>query len=303
METAVKISPLEYQKATKLSSLLSTLFRKNPKNDGWIPATPKQTLKSLIPKPIRIATLNIWFDATLSTERWQQSLLNLCELKPDVICLQETTKKFLIQMSEQPWIQQDYFVSDINGATFVDGSWYGCAIAINKNLGTLPIIRMLKFPGSKMGRGLLTVDLSLVTSTNEQKTISIGTSHLESRKEDWPERQEQLKLVAKLLQTNSIFCGDLNIYDDKEESTFISNLQWKDSYSASNITQGSGETWGKWHVDPKHNGELRRLDRILLRDGIKVLKYEMFGDLKLQGLGIDVYPSDHLGVCVDVEVL
>ena len=300
MESNEQLNTLEFKKPSKMRSILSKFGLGSPAVGIWRPVNPVVVGKHVI-KGLKIATLNVWFDAMISSHRWQQSLDNLEKLNPDIICFQETTKKFLIQTSEQNWVRTGYYCSDIDGSTFIDKCWYGCALLVRKSIG-FPTIRNLKFNESKMGRGLLFAEIGFYHANGDLVSINIGTSHLESRQEDWPQRQVQLQTISQNLPCNSVFCGDLNIYDDLLESQFIESLGWRDSFRELGI-DGLGETWGKWNLTKGHDGSCRRLDRVIIKSGrLKPIRYETFGQDALAGLDVLVYPSDHLGVCVDFEL-
>ena len=301
MERGTAIQPLEYVKSTKTSKFLSKLLSKPYIPGCWKPAKALNPRKSVPLMALKIVTLNVWFDAHLSALRWQQSFNNIQLLNADVICFQEVTKKFLEQMSQQPYIQNDYYCSDVDGSTFLE-SWYGCCVIVKKEiLMERPRIHNLKFEGSKMGRGLLSIDVLVCNRSNNNISITIGTSHLESRHEDWIERQKQLQTITKKMPNNSIFCGDLNIYDDEQESAFISNLGWSDSFKTLGI-EGPGITWGKWTFPKNDDSPGRRLDRILYKEcDLKPMNYGTFGQNEIKGVDV-IYPSDHLGVTVGFEL-
>ena len=251
----------------------------------------QQTTK--VPTSFRIATLNIWFDASFNKQRFEASLENLRNLNPDIIGLQECTKLFLEILSNNKWIQCNYIVSDLTTCTF--NGWYGVVMLVKRSRSDVQFLSFTKHDfQSKMGRALVVANLN-IGGTN----ISIGSSHFESGDLDEPVRKIQFEQSTKLLDNEaSILCGDFNIVEDQRESEYLKNeLQWNDAFINFVVTPDiDGSTFGIYQPKPVSK---RRLDRVLFKN-LTIGSIFNFGSL-INVRDIDdkesfIYPSDHLGV-------
>jgi hypothetical protein len=121
----------------------------------------------------------------------------------------------------------------------------------------------------------------------------------------------------------SIFCGDTNIDTYPELEPLLSAGyvdSWLNTYPEFahspdlrevGVTYGTAGLRGS-HSPSNSDGPPRRLDYTMAR-GVKVKGCELLGgrsipkgewatSSELQGLELDVYVSDHLGILVDVEL-
>lgn len=121
----------------------------------------------------------------------------------------------------------------------------------------------------------------------------------------------------------SIFCGDTNIDTYSELEPLLSTGyvdSWLDTHPefahfsdlrAVGVTFGTAGLRGL-HSPGNSDGPPRRLDYVMTR-GMEVKKCELIGGKLIpkekwatssedQGLELDVYVSDHLGILVDVEL-
>ena len=241
---------------------------------------------------IKLATLNVWFDAYFQTERNAASIANLIDLKADVIALQECTKKMLKSFTDSEFIRRNYVITDVKGDTF--DAWYGVVLLISKTRPDICIESMQKlpYPETKMGRSLLLTHL-LVGG----KKVIFSTSHFESRPEDEPVRKLQFEFVTKYFEQTGgvcVMCGDFNIAFDDRESALLESLGWNDS-----CPDKSMMTFNPFKPDE----EKKRLDRVVFRGaGIKIGNYSHFGDkpMDMPQSPKPVFASDHLGVCVEI---
>ncbi|CAF4387662.1 unnamed protein product, partial [Rotaria sordida] len=101
----------------------------------------------------------------------------LCDIlnksQAQIIGLQEMTKNILQQLVAQPFVQERYYVSDIDGRTFND--WYGVVLLIDNRLN-ISNLNLINFPQSIMGRRLIFAEIKL----DQNEILRIGTVHLES---------------------------------------------------------------------------------------------------------------------------
>ncbi|MFD1096636.1 endonuclease/exonuclease/phosphatase family protein [Salegentibacter chungangensis] len=113
-------------------------------------------------------------------------------------------------------------------------------------------------------------------------------------------RQESAKLIwKKINEVNAgelpvVLMGDLNLEPDTEAIQFLSE-KLNDSKSISeNVVFGPEGTFNGYEFNQPVT---RRIDYILVSDGIKVLKYGVLSDSKDQK-----YPSDHLPVLIKLNI-
>ena len=91
-------------------------FRYDSEKKKWQPTSFKKSLSS---KSLKLISYNVWFNTQVSFEKRVQSLIEIFKSKQaDVIGLQEVILSFLRLIKEDPWIQQNCFLSDIEGTTF-----------------------------------------------------------------------------------------------------------------------------------------------------------------------------------------
>ncbi|KAJ3269458.1 hypothetical protein HDV01_001378 [Terramyces sp. JEL0728] len=247
--------------------------------------------KSTTQKTLSIVTFNIWFDGLLQQERYAALINEISKHSPDVICLQECNSGSQKQLSEHPYIKQNYILTDINMESF--DTWYGIVMLIKKEL-TINSIEKIPFQ-TRMGRYLIKTNISV-----NGRDISIGTSHFESGFNDFEMRKQQWQDSTTNLQGTSILCGDFNIHDDENETEILASLGWKDTWfdgekKSKDVDRG-GITFGHWK-----GGKERRLDRVLYK-GLKPTFIEIIGDYVLEGFPAPIYISDHMGVYTTFQV-
>eukprot|EP00835_Amoeboradix_gromovi_P005778 NODE_583_length_6431_cov_0.491788.p1 type:complete len:315 gc:universal NODE_583_length_6431_cov_0.491788:1673-2617(+) len=259
-----------------------------------------------------LATLNVWFDAYFNMDRFDSSINNLKTFNPDIICLQEVTKAFFSVLLANPWIQDNYILSDVDGHSF--DTWYGVIILVKRTSENIKFKSFVKFnfPVTKMGRSLISAHL-MINSYN----VYINTSHFESNEEDENVRKDQYETCTAQFQSMlglinehaiGILCGDFNIYnDEKETATLVNELKWTDAWL--NYKNHKMEyTFGLYQPDKEL--EQRRIDRVLYRysdpmmeSNVALLKYFGNEPFKDKATRTEIYPSDHLGVYCKLEFL
>lgn len=63
----------------------------------------------------KFLTYNVWFDSFFRDERMKELFEILKNTSPDFIGLQEVLPEFFQCLVQQKWVQENYYVSDING--------------------------------------------------------------------------------------------------------------------------------------------------------------------------------------------
>ena len=157
-------------------------------------------------KKLSLVSWNIWFDNFECKLRYDYILQYIRNHKPDVVCLQEVTNKFINQLRiDYSDILSEYCFSDSNvdSATVIP---YGVATLCKREL--FPTFSFEYFP-TKMYRKLLVTEFMI-----GKVPFKIGTVHLESLNNQ-ATREQQLKVCSKRFEdvednTFSIICGDFN---------------------------------------------------------------------------------------------
>jgi len=173
------------------------------------------------------------------------------------------------------------------------------------------------YPNSRMGRDALFVDIALP----QDKTLRVGTSHLESLRANPPRRPAQLNLAASFMKQADagIVGGDLNSIEEFDKTIHLGS-GLKDAYLESGGEEDAveGMTWGQMVTDENRDQfGLGRLDKILFCGGLEVDPegFRTFGmDVVLEGEAAEdlidnaegrlqkAWATDHLGVMADFRV-
>jgi len=167
-----------------------------------------------------------------------------------------------------------------------------------------------------MGRDVLFVDIVLP----QDKTLRVGTTHLESLRASPPLRPAQLTTAADLMKDTdvAIVGGDLNAIEDFDKTLHLEN-DLKDAYLENGGAEGDeeGATWGQMVTKMERaRFGLGRLDKILFcGDGLVLEGFQTFGmDAVLEGEagerlvneyfgGLEkAWVTDHLGIMANFRV-
>lgn len=216
-----------------------------------------------------------------------------------------------------------------------DPSWqsrqpYFVAIFTRRNLfANKPDVIVEDFAGSRMGRGLVTVEGSL--ASNGAK-VAFVTSHFESEKDNSAQRKVQFERMVAQMRVRSekgvttIFGGDTNLREGeisavtvakkveseaKERNASVARDDARrrvaDAYIQAGADPKQKFTWdceqndnilNDWDFKPRS-----RYDRVFLFG--PVLQFPICTGWKLVGtnrLPCSKFPSDHWGVRVDIEI-
>lgn len=209
------------------------------------------------------------------------------------------TSFVLQQLLQQPFIQQRYYVSDVDGRTF--NGWYGVVLLIDLHL---PIrqLNLVDFPRSSMGRRLICADIFL----NENELLRIGTVHLESLNSE-QERHQQLNIIQNIFHLSPatyILMGDFNFSAHGGENTrhFRILSKWIDVWSNLKGLTNPGYTFDiQTNSMTRTNSdaiEPSRIDRIILQSETYLpIEIEILGTKNIGKEGnVEIFPSDHYGL-------
>eukprot|EP00040_Diaphanoeca_grandis_P024409 m.134068 g.134068 ORF g.134068 m.134068 type:complete len:324 (+) comp29718_c0_seq1:96-1067(+) len=291
-----------------------------------IMSTSPSTTTAPPTQKLRIVTWNVWFGRKKMIERLEALVGILDKIDPDVIGLQEVvpdfaqalrclvnTSKPLPDVPNSPSVWQKYAISKnkIKG--------YGCLLLAKKSLS--PKFSETKMP-TRMGRTLLTANICCGGS--KKFRLNIGTSHFESM--DSPAtRQKQLTIARKTLNATSshqaVLIGDFNFDSSQEygdwkllstptEPDKLENVvafeaagmkSWIDAWHALH-PQDKGYTFdGAVNSNVNDKQERMRYDRVMISPGewnaasVCLLGTESIDDTQ------NTCPSDHFGVCVEIQ--
>ncbi len=300
----------------------------------WKPAASIQgalTAKNnaVNPQTIRLISWNIDMLIPFGDERMTAALSHLESLvastPPDVaivIFLQEMTASDLALITSSSWVQQRFFVTDIDNSNWLS-PYYGTTTLIDARLH---IVSGFRVPWiSKFDRDGLFVDVALsgvnassnAVPTDDPKVLRLCNVHLESLIADPPIRPLQLSAAAEYLHApnvaSALLAGDLNAIQ-LFDRTLHTDKELKDAYLelGGKEDDDNGYTWGYQVPKPmREQFGCSRMDKILFRGDVEVKAFERIGiDVrvaedereKVRESGEEEWVSDHYGVMGDFEM-
>lgn len=305
--------------------------------DSWIPSSsPEAGLSSqagptpprilIDTKRIQLISWNIDILIPFVEERMEAALSYLSTLisssspsVPIVVFFQEMGPSDLVQIREQPWIQERFYITDINGRTWT-GPQYGTTALIDRRLRVEGVMRVPWY--SAFDRDGLFVDIALtpITENGEGgtgKVLRMCNTHLESLVADPPVRPVQMASAAQYLSQEDVaaalLAGDLNAIQPFDR-TLHSENGLMDAYLELGGEEDShnGFTWG--YQSPRA-AQMRfgpcRMDKILFRGAIKTAEFERVGmgvkvaeDVRqeMREVGSLEWVTDHYGVMGEFEL-
>ncbi len=214
------------------------------------------------------------------------------------------TPSILQQLLAQPFIQERYYISDVDGRTF--NGWYGVVLLIDTRFN-ISHLNIIDFPQSTMGRRLVLAQIKL----DKNEILRIGTVHLESL-DSKEQRQSQLNICQNAFNRSpgtSILMGDFNFSAHGQENIdqFRALPEWIDVWADLMGTQNPGYTFDtEVNSMTKANiggSDRSRIDRIILRSQTFIpTEIEILGTGHIGNHGyIDLFPSDHFGLTAVFE--
>jgi len=256
-------------------------------DSAWRPAAPAG---DSTPAITRIVTWNVWFGAMAFRARKDALLAELARLRPDVVLLQEVTRKLLTAILAEPFFRAGYQVSDADGSTF---GRYGVLL-----LSRIPIRRLVKLElPSDMGRCLLSAELA--------SGLTVATSHLESTHLCAPARAAQLGIIQPYLAASSadvVFAGDMNFAPDAEEENAALDPSFVDVWPTLHgddpgHTVDTDINFMRYVTNGKHSR--KRIDRVFLRSsGFSARAATILGTTPIDAE--QNFISDHFGLEVEL---
>ncbi|CAF1272631.1 unnamed protein product [Rotaria sordida] len=250
-------------------------------------------------KNFRVLTYNIWFSKNYQPMRFNSLCDILNKSEAQIISLQEMTKSILKQLLTQPFVQERYYISDVDGHTF--NSSYGVVLLIDNRLN-ISNLNLIDFPQSIMGRHLIFAEIKL----DQNEILRIGTVHLESL-DNKQQRLCQLDICRKVLTRSPSSCilmGDFNFSADDQENTDQFNRlpQWIDVWTSLMNSHNHGFTFDTetnfminlHHKMPKQ----ARYDRIILHSQTIIpIQIQILGNQPIASQEqFQSFPSDHFGL-------
>jgi endonuclease/exonuclease/phosphatase family metal-dependent hydrolase len=238
---------------------------------------------------LNLLTYNVLADPVDANIRAGKLLQIISDAKADIIALQEVAPWFAELLRREPWAK-GYHSTLSEGESRAPG---GLVI-----MSRLPIIDKKYVPlVGRQRRGFLLARVRL-----GDRTLCVGTVHLESPLKDGPTRARQLDTAFKMLagSKDAILMGDFNFGDGEEPETARLEAAYADLW----LALRPGEPGFTWNIEKSvmarrgsFPGERsRRLDRILLRSrSWRAASIHIIGDGPVAEGG-PVFPSDHFGL-------
>ncbi|KAI4920651.1 uncharacterized protein J4E92_008294 [Alternaria infectoria] len=264
----------------------------------------------------RLVSWNVNADAPLPKSR-MSSLLQVIKTTgaADVICLQEVSREGLTALLEDSWIQQNWYISDVNASAFGTHKFISITLVSKFWVATdgiqLGAIWRVALP-SRFGRDALCCDLILNSSgkqTSEKKPtrIRLINVHLDSLPINPSMRPRQVSICASYLGAagQGVIAGDFNCILP-EDDELVSNNGLADAWAELHPND-SGHTWG---VYGEQSFPPNRLDKVALFNlnpsAMRILQTSEVrscgGETSADGAesGSEAHFSDHLGLWCDV---
>ncbi|KAF1982791.1 hypothetical protein K402DRAFT_397316 [Aulographum hederae CBS 113979] len=299
-------------------------------NSEWNAATPTSDGPALLETnfaAVALISWNIDFLKPCGGPRMTSALSYLSQTvlpsiptsQVKIVMLQEMDFADLDIIKSTPWIQESFFVTDIEGMNW-KGSPYGTTTLVDVRVKDR-VRSIFRVPfRSRFGRDGLFVDLDL-GSTSEPKITRLCNVHLESLVADPPVRPSQLESAAKYMRDPSVsaaaLAGDCNAIQPFDE-TLHSDNGLKDVFLelGGNEHDKAGFTWG--YQSPKSQREQfekSRMDKVMICGDLKPVELERIGlgvcvedeDFRremeeLQVMGEEAWVTDHAGLKAILEL-
>jgi Endonuclease/Exonuclease/phosphatase family len=279
------------------------------------------------PAALRVVSYNIWFAELFWEERLDATVELVRSARADVVCLQEVTTRALFRLRDDPFVREDFVLSDVTGFSVHN---YGVATLVRRDLVPFFAGFRLVDMASNMGRRILVAEFR--KAMDGAAAVAVATVHLESLNSA-PVRKAQLAVASRLMAgyDTALLCGDFNItatgtYGDPAESSAVLDVLgearedgWHDVWltqcqrEAPQTSQECEEREDAYTFDvvgnkmlgrrgPEGGVEERgRIDRACVR-GVDIDRCTVRvignGPLEKQPAGAErpIYPSDHFGL-------
>ena len=287
----------------------------------WMPSVSGKTSQSGMKHQwagsFRLVSWNVNTDAPLPKSR-MSALLQVIKTTgaADVVFLQEVSTEGLAALLEDSWIQQNWYISDVDTSAFGNQKFISITLVSRLWVTTdgiqLGAIWRVALP-SRFGRDALYCDLILnssskQTSGKEPTRVRLINVHLDSLPINPSMRPHQVSICASYLGAagRGIIAGDFNCVLP-EDDDLVSNNGLADAWAELHPND-SGHTWG---VYGEQSFPPNRLDKVALFNlnpsAMRVLQtsgMESYGAETLADVaerGSNTHFSDHLGLWCDIS--
>lgn len=160
------------------------------------------------PVPLRVVTLNVWFDKHHQSARYEAQLNLFQSLNCDVICLQEVTQVYLESLEAAKGTTHPWLAGYTLSAPNFDISFYGTAMLVRTPL-------LVEFERVEL---ITELDRELLVARLQGPfgKVRVGCVHLESL-DAWDMRRHQLEEIGDFLDAEeeagvpTILMGDFNL--------------------------------------------------------------------------------------------
>ncbi|KAL1801092.1 hypothetical protein ACET3X_001434 [Alternaria dauci] len=286
----------------------------------WVPSSSKK-----ISRPgtrhqwtgsFRLVSWNVNADAPLPKAR-MSALLRAIENSSaaNVVFLQEVSREALTALLEESWIQQNWYMSDVDASTFGNQKFINITLVsklwVNTDSILLGAIWRVSLP-SRFGRDALCCDL-ILNSSNKHTSgrgslrIRLINAHLDSLPINPSLRPHQLSICASYLSAagRGIIAGDFNPVLPGDDDLVRTN-GLTDAWTRLRPND-LGHTWG---VYGEQSFPPNRLDKIALLNltpsGVGILETSEMGSCGgkasagVKDMTSKAHFSDHFGLWCDV---
>jgi len=266
---------------------------------------------------VRLVSWNVNADAPTPKSR-MSALLQVIKTTgaADVIFLQEVSRGGLAALLEDPWIQKNWYMSDVDASAFGTQKFISITLISKLWVATngiqLGAIWRVAFP-SRFGRDALCCDLVLNSSSKLPSgrrpiRIRLINVHLDSLPINPSFRSDQVSIGASYLNAagRGIIAGDFNCVLPEDDDLVRTNGltdAWEHLHP-----NDPGHTWGV-HGEPTFPPN--RLDKVALFNlrpsAMGILQTSEGGScsekisVDATKAGSEAHFSDHLGLWCDVE--
>ncbi len=281
---------------------------------------------------IKVGTYNVWgieeFKFSLLDERLPYIIKTLKEQDLDIICIQEASETVINYFSNDEWIKNTYYISEVNEC--IDWSTRGdqTCITLSKQKPKYQDIYNL----------VADYNYSLLVSVFDNFVVFncyLNAGGKFSATKGWEKYHEcrcnLLPIIGKLIDRhrgeNIILAGDFNMDLDGHENSWpeleeLNKLNLNDSWCLDNpgYTEDTDVNTMRWNI--KRNKKRFRYDAILYKGNIKSKDPQVFGnkpvfeitpdtfkdvtgkevDVINENCCVDWFPSDHFGVSVTLII-
>lgn len=245
-----------------------------------------------------VLSLNVWgapqdeANPYFQFEKRSSSILDIIQrLDPDVICLQEVSKRWAEKLLQSQHIRTKYYSTDADSER-VHG-YFGLS---QMTFSKYPMLSATSYglPGFEI-YSLLNTQIQI-----DDKLVSINNIHLHSGKEHSAFRIAQLKTIDKVLSETEalpkIMTGDFNFGDSWAENAHIDKHftdVWQTLHpNDPGYTEDSHANTMRFKIKNQHKQE--RFDRTLYQGNELIAKeVTMVGT---ESIDEELWPSDHFGL-------